>query len=306
MAVRARAEVEQGQSLRAASFVAFDTETTGLSPLSARVIEVAGVRFRGDGEQLGCFEALCDPGHPIPGPIQRLTGISQAMVAGKPPPLEVIEQFREFVGPDAIVVAHNASFDLAFIGGVLRDADRPLLLNPVVDSVKLAAMLGIPRGSRSLRRVCEQLGFSSGRYHRAGPDAERVAWLTLRAIEHLLAHPVAGDQPPAEGASDGPPDDPGVAEMLRRVPPLRFADWLVERIALPPGMDELGLALRQGAAVTMDYVRGGGASSQVVRPISLYRQGDRQYLVAWCPPEGVERTYRLERIRSVRVRPETS
>ena len=94
--------------------------------------------------------------------------------------------------------------------------------------------------------------------------------------------------------------------MLRRVPPLRFADWLVERIRPPPEMPELGQAMRQGATVTLDYVRGGGASSHVVRPISLYRHGDRQYLVAWCPPEGVERTYRLERIRRIRVRPETS
>src|SRR5258708_14663038 len=102
----------------AADFVAFDLETTGLSPKSDRVIEIGAVRFGADLAPRDRLELLVDPGMAIPLAVQRLTGISEREVQGAPSPQEAMAQFADFC-EGAPLVAHGGTFDMAFFAALL-------------------------------------------------------------------------------------------------------------------------------------------------------------------------------------------
>ncbi len=296
--------------LSEAVFCAFDTETTGLSPLDARPLELAGVRFRGDGAVLDRFTALCDPGCPIPGPIARMTGIGEELVRGRPDPAAIVASFLQFVDPTDILCAHNAAFDVSFVGEILRRANRPMPPNPVLDSLRVAELLGVPKGSRSLRNLSERLGLPAGRFHRALPDAERVRAIVVRAIAYLEGEAAAlGDGIPTDPERTPtpavpPPSAPPTVELvLKLAGAFAFGDVEVAAIPAPEGLEPIEEALAAGASVDLDYGRPGTPPERHrVRPISLYRTGDRRYLVAWCAQSGLDRSYRLDRIQQVALR----
>ena len=93
--------------------IVLDTETTGLDPIKDTLIEIAAVRLRGS-EIVDEFQTFVDPGRHIPLEITELTGITDDDVAGSPDAGTAVEQLAEFVA-GADIVAHNASFDRAFI-----------------------------------------------------------------------------------------------------------------------------------------------------------------------------------------------
>jgi DNA polymerase-3 subunit epsilon len=104
---------ELGEPLREVTFVVVDLETTGGSPATAAITEIGAVKVRG-GEVLGEFQTLVNPGGPIPPFIAVLTGITDAMVATAPRIESVLPAFLEFAA-GAVLVAHNAPFDVGFL-----------------------------------------------------------------------------------------------------------------------------------------------------------------------------------------------
>ncbi|HWH30524.1 MAG TPA: DEDD exonuclease domain-containing protein [Mycobacteriales bacterium] len=104
---------ELGRPLRDVEFVVVDLETTGGSPAGSDITEIGAVRVRG-GEVLGEFQTLVNPTRSIPPFIAVLTGITDAMVAGAPPLEQALPAFLEF-SRGAVLVAHNAPFDLGFL-----------------------------------------------------------------------------------------------------------------------------------------------------------------------------------------------
>ncbi len=111
-------------SLREARFVVVDLETTGASAVYDRVTEVAAVVVE-DGRIGQVFETLVDPGVPIPPFITRLTGIDDRMVAGKPRLEQVLPELRAALD-GRVFVAHNASFDYAFLKQAFARAGQRL------------------------------------------------------------------------------------------------------------------------------------------------------------------------------------
>ena len=93
--------------------IAVDVETTGLSPLRGRVIEIAAVKIS-SGQLKDVFHSLIDCGRPVPEPVQRINGITNEMLIGQPKPEAVFSAFRNFVGHSTLL-AHNAPFDGSFI-----------------------------------------------------------------------------------------------------------------------------------------------------------------------------------------------
>ena len=101
-----------------------DLETTGGAPDGGGITEIGAVKVRG-GEELGEFATLVNPGEPIPPFITVLTGITQAMLVPAPPIEQVLPSFLEFIA-GAVLVAHNAPYDVGLPQGGLRPARLPL------------------------------------------------------------------------------------------------------------------------------------------------------------------------------------
>ncbi len=156
------------------TFCVVDLETTGGSPGQAAITEIGAVRFRG-GERLGSFESLVDPGRPIPPYVAGLTGIDDRLVAGEPTIEQILPTFVEF-SRGAVIVAHNARFDVSFLDADLVRLDYPRLPAPAVCTAKLAKRVVWPdvRNVR-LGTLAEYFRTRTRPNHRALADAEACA-----------------------------------------------------------------------------------------------------------------------------------
>jgi hypothetical protein len=128
-----------GTPLSQVTFVVVDVETTGGSPSTDSLTEVAAARYRG-GEMLGTYQTFVRPDERIPPFITALTGISDAMVADAPRVGEMLPSFLEFVGR-SVLVGHNLRFDLSFLDHALMATGRARLANRTVDTLALARRL---------------------------------------------------------------------------------------------------------------------------------------------------------------------
>src|SRR5712691_4930413 len=170
-----------GLPLEQATFVVVDLETTGLRPGTSRICEIGAVRVR-DFELTEEFGLLVDPGVPLGAAITALTGLHDAALRGQPHPSIAVRRFLEFAG-DAVLVAHNARFDLAFIDHETERVTGGRLAGPVVDTVGLARRLLAGRTSRAgLGSLAQFFGTTACPCHRALPDAQATAEILLQLI----------------------------------------------------------------------------------------------------------------------------
>lgn len=168
--------------LRDLDFVAFDTETTGLSAAMERVVELSAVRFRFDGEELGSFDELIDPQRSIPPDAARIHGISDAMVKGKPAVEEVLPRFLQFC-EGAVLLAHNAEFDLGFLVHEASRSSITLPTPPVLDTVEISRRLRPDLPNHKLETISRALGCEPSTYHRALADAETLKESFLKLLQ---------------------------------------------------------------------------------------------------------------------------
>jgi DNA polymerase III epsilon subunit family exonuclease len=167
--------------LERATFVVVDLETTGLRPGSSRICEIGAVRVR-ELELQEDFELLVDPGMPIGPTISALTGLRDADLRGAPHPAIAVRRFLEFAG-DAVLVAHNARFDLAFLDRETERLTGARLAGPVVDTVGLARRLLAGRTPRAgLASLAHFFGTEAQPCHRALPDARATAEILVQLI----------------------------------------------------------------------------------------------------------------------------
>jgi DNA polymerase-3 subunit epsilon len=157
--------------------VLFDTETTGLDPLTGhRVIEVAALELAGDLPTGKHFHALIHPRRDIPDDAVRIHGITLARLHDKPPFVEVADALVEFFG-DGPLIAHNAPFDFAFLDYEFSLAGRPPLARTrMVDTLALAKARfpGLPN---SLDALCRRfaIDLSERTTHNALLDCRLLA-----------------------------------------------------------------------------------------------------------------------------------
>jgi DNA polymerase-3 subunit epsilon len=168
--------------LEAARFVVVDLETTGLRPGRSAICEIGAVRI----EALlpaGTFQTLVDPGIPIPPVIAGITGIQERDLRGAPRPAAAVGSFLAFAGERAIIAAHNARFDLAFLDREVELLSGRRLAAPVVDTVGLARRLLDGRVARvGLASLAHFFGTSVRPCHRALPDAQATAEILVALV----------------------------------------------------------------------------------------------------------------------------
>ena len=174
-------EHPMGQSF-ADTFVVFDLETTGFSPSKNQIIEIGAVKVV-NGSITERFSTFVNPKVPIPFEIEQLTSINDAMVLPYPKIDVILPQFLEFVG-DAVLVAHNAGFDVGFIGHYAEALGLPFSPT-VLDTVSLARLL-LPNLNRfKLDTVAKALNISLENHHRAVDDAGATAEIFAAFVKML-------------------------------------------------------------------------------------------------------------------------
>ena len=171
----------KGQSLDE-KYVVFDIETTGFSPVTNRIIEIGAVKVE-HGEITERFSTFVNPQVPIPFHIEKLTSINDSMVMDADTIEVVLPQFLEFVG-DAILVAHNANFDVSFIKENAKRQGIPVDFT-YVDTVGIARALLTGQSKYTLDAVAKTLGISLENHHRAVDDAECTAEIFVKFIDML-------------------------------------------------------------------------------------------------------------------------
>ncbi|HEX6763554.1 MAG TPA: exonuclease domain-containing protein [Gaiellaceae bacterium] len=166
-------------ALEHATFCVFDLETTGLRPGVARPCEVGAVRVRG--LELGeRFQSLANPGARLQPAVSALTGLRDQELRRAPPVAAVIRRFLAFAG-DAVLVAHNARFDLAFLDCETMRLSGRRVAATVVDTVGLARRL-LGRRHANLAALSYLFATDARPCHRALPDAEATAEILVQLI----------------------------------------------------------------------------------------------------------------------------
>ncbi len=160
-------------------FAVVDVEATGSTPPGGRVLEVAVAMLEGGTVHLA-FDALLDPGIPVPAAVARLTGITDQMVAGCPRFADVAPRLGRVL-EDAIFVAHNARFDWGFLAGECAAAGVPAPQGAPLCTIRLTRRLVPELRHRRLEHVAAFFGVENRARHRAFGDALATAYI-LRAL----------------------------------------------------------------------------------------------------------------------------
>ena len=172
------------QKLFETNFVVFDLETTGAKCPPCRVTEIGAYRIE-RGEITGEFQTLVNPESLIPPFITQLTGISNAMVKGAPKFAEIAADFLDFIG-DAVLVAHNAHFDMRFLNheiGRIHEGYR--VGNQHLCTVQLSRKLLPNIENHRLHTVAEHYSIYIENRHRAADDAHATARIFVNFLHHL-------------------------------------------------------------------------------------------------------------------------
>ena len=178
-------------SLRDTTFVVVDLETTGSRAKAApdgsqdAITEIGAVKIRG-GQIIGEFATLVDPQRSIPPQIVELTGITTAMVRDAPTIAAVLPMFLEFAH-GAVLVAHNAGFDIGFLRAAAEQCDIDWPRPPVLCTVRLARKVLSRQEAPSVRlsALARLVGSSTEPTHRALDDARATVDVLHALIERV-------------------------------------------------------------------------------------------------------------------------
>lgn len=262
-------------------FIFFDTETTGLNPhYGDRVVELALARFRGDVMD-NFYTSLVNPERIISPGASQVHGITNADVRDSPRFREIADDVRhELKG--AVIVAHNARFDMGFLANEFRLARQLCPDNLAVDTLTLLRRYFTFR-SNALPRVAQALGIDPSRSHRALADV-----LTTRTVFSYIIDELA-----RMGVRT-------LGDLLERQGGTISWDAVArEELPLPPALEE---ALRSQRRLFLRYVDEVGVlSERWVSPRSVATRQEYIYLRAHCHLRDAERHFRLDRVLEMRI-----
>ena len=164
--------------------IVLDVETTGLDPgVGHRVVEIGCVELVNHIPSGRCFHAYVNPERAMPEDALEVHGLDDAFLADKPVFAAIVEDCLAFLG-DAMLVIHNAQFDLGFLNAEFDRLDRPRLTEDrAIDTVQLARRR-FPGAPVSLDALCKRFGVDNTARTRHGAllDAELLAEIYVELI----------------------------------------------------------------------------------------------------------------------------
>jgi DNA polymerase-3 subunit alpha (Gram-positive type) len=167
--------------LRSLKFCVIDLETTGGNPESEKIIEIGMVKI--ENRKISEDRSfLINPQKEIPDFVQKLTGIKKSDVEHAPKIEEVIDEIVSFIG-DSILVAHNTSFDIPFLNGVLKRLQRPTLDNKVICTNIMTKYMIPDIMSSNLNYMSSIFKIPHSQAHRAIEDARATGHLLLKYMD---------------------------------------------------------------------------------------------------------------------------
>ncbi|GAA4871850.1 PolC-type DNA polymerase III [Paenibacillus vulneris] len=174
-------ENARSMDLKDTEYVIFDIETTGLSIVHNKIIEIAGVKMK-DGKEIDRFATFINPHERIPYNIQQLTNITDDMVRDAPELSDMLPKFLEFVG-DCVLVAHNARFDMGFIQANCKQLGLPPVTNPSLDTLEMARLLFPTMKNHRLNTLADKFKVSLDNHHRAIDDSVALGYILFHLIK---------------------------------------------------------------------------------------------------------------------------
>lgn len=254
--------------------IAIDLETTGLSPLVDKIIEMSLIKLDQDGH-LSVFSSLIDPVIEIPHENSLIHGITNKMTDGAPQIKQVLEEYLRFSeGLD--LLAHNAKFDLGFLIFQLQQNKLPYGHNQVFCSCQYARKIFKEVENHKLKTLTEYIGHQLENHHRADDDAFASLKVTARAL--ILSR-----------------------QSERPLKPERLfnsQDFNPKNtIDIPAHLEELKKKVRFGHVVQIKY-RGGTVKNQwrPVKLVSLLPLPHGNVLYAKCLESQMYKSFLLSRI----------
>lgn len=275
-------DISYKSSLDSLTFVAFDVETTGLSPVANRLVELSGVKFTPRNGELETFSELINPESPIPEEVTGIHGIDDQMVRDKPTAKEVIPKFLEWIGFESVLMAHNAPFDLDFMRVNIAKLGLNCPSNYVIDTLVLSRECLPDAPRHQLKTVVEMLELPSGGYHRALADSVHVKEIFLSLVK--ASKLTLFENLCALGAVTTFNFD-------------QFKDDVIDSMSDKDRqtMQQIQHAIDNRKTVQITY-NGAVTSTRRVQPISLVHSRGQIYLTAFCKNVNAERTFRVDRI----------
>jgi len=248
----------------------FDTETTGHDPWGSldRVVQAAVLEVVDD-EVVGTLDMLLDPGREIPAEVVPIHGITNEMVNGQPAFFEVVPALLA-VMRSALVVIHNAPFDLAFLDQAMVEGGLPPEQLWIVDTLQIARRHCTFPGN-ALRRIALNYGVETPEPHQALTDV-----IILRQVTEAMLGDLGVDSPEKLRELQGVyPRLCGLAPVL---PPF----WAA--------------AIEEERQVRVVYSSASGTRERLLIPRRYLRRYGQEYLEAYCLSAGRELTFRLDRL----------
>lgn len=282
------------------TWVAFDSEATGYSNVTARLVEIAGVKFRFAPGAAGPadaplapiaagdeFQELVNPGVPMPPEVVAIHGIDDAAVAGAADPVAVLDRFFAYCD-DAVLLAHYAPFDVGAMTFALARAGRGVPRLAALDTSVLPKRLFPGAPNYSLGTLVRFLALPPADAHRAMPDALSTRDLFRRCVAAL-----------------GDPAVLTVADVCKLAGPLlTFPQYAEIPYTLPAELAVLDEAIATQADLVLEY-RGGskGHVPRRVTPSHLFARDGALYLEGYCHLSASAKSFRTDRIEKATLLP---
>lgn len=192
--------------------IVMDTETTGFdADKDDRIVEIGGIELLNHLPTGRTFHVYINPDRPMPKDAFEVHGLGDDFLRDKPRFADIVQGFIDFIGDDARLVIHNASFDMKFLNAELRRLGRPALpWSRALDTLALAREK-FPGAPASLDALCRRFGIdnSNRQLHGALLDSELLAEVYLELIggrqpDLVLDQPARGGAVVGQQGNGGP------------------------------------------------------------------------------------------------------